>query len=333
MDIGDGRYTIILFQIFYGNEWAGSILLLGGVSMDSSERQRDLIGLVHSSTIFQIIRMNKDAALEAEDRTRGNLYSDILSGNIATEEQLVVRAAKMNISPQRCHAVVVAQITGEENISRNESADQAISAKFARIMRRAGESISQKCTVIPEGGGWMLILPFHDNIDKNRSARIESICRKILEESAGVTGLDVFLGVSGFFESLLDLPDGYRQANAAIRIGRKIAEGKKIFFHEKMGIYSLLDIEDMKSFRGACTRKIDALTAQCGKNAKTILDTLEAYFDAGESLKGTAAILDIHVNTVKYRIDKSKETLGNVPFEDGTEKLLLHLLLKMRKFL
>jgi DNA-binding PucR family transcriptional regulator len=39
------------------------------------------------------------------------------------------------------------------------------------------------------------------------------------------------------------------------------------------------------------------------------------------------------VNTVKYRIDKSKEILGSVYFEDGTEKLSLHLLLKMRKIL
>jgi purine catabolism regulator len=102
---------------------------------------------------------------------------------------------------------------------------------------------------------------------------------------------------------------------------------------DRMGIYSLLDAEDMASFRKTCTKRIENLTERQGKNAKTIFDTAEVYFDTGESLNDTAKALNIHVNTVKYRIDKLRENLGSAYFDGGREKLSFHLLLKMRKIL
>ena len=49
-----------------------------------------------------------------------------------------------------------------------------------------------------------------------------------------------------------------------------------------------------------------------------LLKTLRAYLDSGESVSRTAARLQIHRNTITYRIAKCREITG-LDLEDGNE--------------
>ena len=42
---------------------------------------------------------------------------------------------------------------------------------------------------------------------------------------------------------------------------------------------------------------------------KALLDTLTAYLTSGENLKNTAEFLYIHINTLKYRLEKISKLL------------------------
>ena len=63
-----------------------------------------------------------------------------------------------------------------------------------------------------------------------------------------------------------------------------------------------------------------------------LLDTLEAYLDRGGDATRTAAELHIHRSTFYYRLSRI-ESIAGVDLRDGTQRLALHLGLKLRRVL
>ena len=129
------------------------------------------------------------------------------------------------------------------------------------------------------------------------------------------------------------LRDSLCQANNAIKLGQKIAYPGNIYFYGEMGIYSLLSADSTEHFHKMCRNELIIISQALGKNADSTLDTLEVYFDTNCNLKETAEVMDIHINTVKYRIDKAKSTLNCFVIKNNEGGLKLHLLLKMRHLL
>lgn len=84
-------------------------------------------------------------------------------------------------------------------------------------------------------------------------------------------------------------------------------------------------------FKLNCESEIDKIVQSTGRDNTSLLDTLEVFLDSNESLIATSKKLDIHVNTVKYRIERIKKIIGDETFNNCDTKLKLHLALKVRK--
>jgi purine catabolism regulator len=70
-----------------------------------------------------------------------------------------------------------------------------------------------------------------------------------------------------------------------------------------------------------------------GKNSEVLLETLETFFDLNENVTRTAKKMFVHPNTIKYRINRIKDIIGNDYFDNNDNKLKLQISLKMRKYL
>lgn len=58
----------------------------------------------------------------------------------------------------------------------------------------------------------------------------------------------------------------------------------------------------------------------------SLLRTVSAYLDSGSSLEGTARVLFLHPNTVRYRLRKAADACGLDP-ADPREGFTLHVAL------
>ena len=143
-------------------------------------------------------------------------------------------------------------------------------------------------------------------------------------------------GVSAVYSTL----DGYRTAH---REARQVTEcvrrfsplgGPALFTAEELGVGSLLlsssDAEAVSSF---AEQTVGELVREHSK--ADLLTTLCSFFENMGSIRGSAAALDVHENTIRYRLSRVEELTGLAIMHDPDAQLrarlsLLVLMLKGR---
>jgi sugar diacid utilization regulator len=211
------------------------------------------------------------------------------------------------------------------------------SMRFRTCLRAAiihGQHVL-KSAVLTQSEGHLVVLHFrHDTKPNVLESQIRVIYKAMREQLPRLPGIrDLHVGVGEVQGSLMLLAQSCRQANRAIVLGRKTNGSEGLYFFGQMGIYSLVDAKSMEEFHSNCAREMEAFAKTCGVNTGIYLDTLEAYFDYGESPTAVATALGLHLNTVRYRLKRISELLGEGFFKDGKEKMRMYMLIKMQKII
>jgi sugar diacid utilization regulator len=299
------------------------------------ERQVDMLALSHSATSLAIVHMKKRAVMEAEDKMRGDLYSSLLDGTARAEGAASMQAAKLGIPLNGVYCVAEMKICYARPAALDGGRIAANAECIFEPVRRSLRQFHEKNALIAKKDGCFMVLNLARGVTQAcLDEKIQAVFSCAKGAAAGLPASpEILIGVGGMQESLMRIAMSGGQAGRALRLGSRVARGRGVFNFGKMGVYSLLDVDSMEDFSANCAQELGLISRLCGENANTYLDTLEAYFDLGESMTAAAKSLDIHVNTVKYRINKLKEALGEAVFSDGQEKMRIYLLTKMRKLL
>jgi sugar diacid utilization regulator len=241
--------------------------------------------------------------LQPEEKNRVDLYSDLLRGSVESEEYISVRADRLDIPLNGRHNVLEVIVDGELT-QQSEIAHARFGTFLQHMVRKACGQYVQRIAVLPRSEGHLVVLHFNQKTKEDViETQIRDIYKFIHEQLSVLPDVNkLFVGVGEVQESLILLARSCSQANRAITLGRKISESGGLFFFGKMGIYSLVDAKSMDEFHGNCLREMELFVEKSGANAGIYLDTLEAYFDFGESPTAVAAALGLHLNTVRYRL-------------------------------
>jgi len=139
-------------------------------------------------------------------------------------------------------------------------------------------------------------------------------------------------GVSSAFLSLHDTFRYYTQALRSSDSGGRINHGGGVFYYDEMLPYCIAMLlskrYDLGDFRPACLEKIQCYDEE---NGTCLLETLEQYLlHVGDPVEASKA-LNIHRNTLLYRINKIKEFTG-IDLGNGDERLKIQLWLKFNQY-
>ena len=118
-------------------------------------------------------------------------------------------------------------------------------------------------------------------------------------------------GVSADFGSLTGTNAAYTQAIRALDLGSRLDPGGLMFAYEDLCYFDMMSIceksADLLSFCHPAIRRLLQYDAEHGSSH---LATLCAYLRSGCSMIKTAAELDLHRNTIKYRISQISQIIG-----------------------
>ena len=124
------------------------------------------------------------------------------------------------------------------------------------------------------------------------------------------TGAELLFGVSSAAAGFAGIPRGYVEAEQALRIATPsrpiVAVGEIAAFHY------LLMAADART-RAVISGKGAGLASLDSSTRATITETIDAYVAEDLSVGRTAARLRVHVNTVRYRLDRVAELTGHNP--------------------
>ncbi len=139
------------------------------------------------------------------------------------------------------------------------------------------------------------------------------------------------IGLGRPVRTIEDWRDSYQEALAARRMAAQWRIESPLFFGD-LGIYRLLSLLlETPELRSFYRETLGDLISERYSNDEFI-KTLEVFFEEDGNLSQTAKKLNIHRNTLLYRMDRIAQ-IGNFDLANSETRLSVHLALKIRRLL
>src|SRR6185369_16030168 len=136
----------------------------------------------------------------------------------------------------------------------------------------------------------------------------------------------LLIGVGSFYRGKDGAILAYEEARRALNLGLSIGEQKNMYHIDDLGMIATLAGGNKKWQDNFVRRLLMKLLAE-----EYLLETVEVFFDKNMSLTQTSKQLNIHRNTLLYRLDKIKKVTGLDPrkFNDAVELKVALILNRM----
>lgn len=140
---------------------------------------------------------------------------------------------------------------------------------------------------------------------------------------------DCALGLGRYYDSVPGIARSYRDARAALDLGRSLRGSNQVYCLDALGPAMFVGPVDIETKLELARQLLAPLLAE-----SELHTTLLAFFEENASIVGTAQRLSIHRNTLSYRLDKVATLTGQDPrrLDDATQLYLALLLLKLPVF-
>jgi purine catabolism regulator len=167
---------------------------------------------------------------------------------------------------------------------------------------------------------------------------VERRLRELAEDlfavaARAVDGEALCAGTSRPHVRLGGLPHAALEAREALRIGRRVYGPGRLIRYADLGLYRVLHtLRDTPELRAFYEQTLGPLAEYDRKTGQNLIETLEAFFSCHGNLSQTAMRLQLHRNSLLYRIGRIQE-VGGVDLEDPEIRLSLQVALKARRLL
>ncbi len=287
--------------------------------------------------------------LPNQHEVKNKLIFDLLHGRIQDEEQILTQARflGMDLTPPRAVVLIDASDylfgngNGRNGGSGNPQGDSG-GMQAARVQRQAQFIISSIvsffhlsnetiCAYIGEGTVAVLKATNTKNLtpwvsgegagdDINGSwanlAALKRAANALLARLRNDTGGSVSIAIGRYHPGLRGLGHSYRDARAALTLGRRIRGHNRVHCLDEMGVAGFVGISDDRTKHELAQYLLGPLDHE-----PELLHTLSTFFAANCSPSATASDLAIHRNTLSYRLDKIAALTGLDPrrFDDAVQ--------------
>lgn len=290
------------------------------------------------ATVATLALIKHRAVQDAEQRLRRDLIEDLLSGERWTVGRLAEQARALGWQLDAKPVVVLLDFGEVRRYSLNgHGPDQPrlrwVREQFLKIVKQTLADRNPDSIMVERGDGFIILphLPLADVYQIREQARglVEAIAEQV--RSGGLNVRYTIAG-GGFHDGVEGLRHSYREAQQAMEVGARLLMRRPIWFDD-VHLYLLLDLFSRSAeVHDWFTRTLGALVEYDRRNKTRMVQTLEAYFDTSQSLQQAAQALHIHPNTLKYRLQRIKQILGQDPFR-GEHQLQFYLATKVARLL
>ena len=154
---------------------------------------------------------------------------------------------------------------------------------------------------------------------------IIKLCQK------AVCDIPIIMGIGETVSTIAGSHISYQEALKALEIGSKVAGKNAIMHFSDLGSYGVLnEIDNMQELEHCINSSIGLLVDYDAKTNSNLCNTLEVFLKNNFNLKYTAKELNLHYNSLQYRLNKISEITNlDIGSSEGLFSLMLGL--KVRK--
>jgi GAF domain-containing protein len=278
----------------------------------------DMVALRRAATLVALQVSTERRAVEADWEAGSSLVSELLSG--AGDERLVEQRAErvgVRLDAPRVVAFVGSRSGAEETVPDFRT----VAAAFREV------SPELVVHVTAAGGGVAALLEVPGGAEG--AAFVEG-CRDVLRQVLSQLGRDdeLVAGISAVHADREGYGAGYREARQVVDCIRcySTAGGPAIFTADELGAGRMfLSTSDGHLVTAFAEETFGGLVNDESKS--DLLLTLCSFFENMASIRRSAACLDLHENTIRYRLSRIEELTGLAVTHDPDAQLRARLLL------
>jgi len=328
-DAPNAQGTIIASPIGYTTVLRVEKRVAGYLSLvDSNEILDDFDRLVltYGGDVCAIELAKNRAIASAVEQARGDWVQMWLSGTPADDDLLATRAQQAGFDSASMYMVAVFRSTTEAGTSLPlESLISLVRDDMTR--RQINGAVGQYVDVI------VALYPLENQgaVVRVRGTVDEMRAQLAMRTPSG----KVAAGISRAARGLAALRESYREAKDALSIAQELGEKEDTTFYGDLKLYQFLlamkerNLDHMRRFYDESLR---LLVDHDDRKQGDLVRTLTGFFEANGNLAKAATDLDVHRNTLVYRLERISELTG-LDLNDADNRLILHLALKIQRVL
>ncbi len=285
----------IVAPIIVAQRIIGYVWIIAG---DRDLNELDELAIDHAATAAAVLMLKNREVQDAELRLRGDLLDQLLSLSGAPEPDLAERVHKLGFNVNRPYQVMIIQ-------GRPPAGESQLS--LARKIERWLNQVDGPALVVPRGDRVVVAL------QSGRPAQGVPLARRLVE-SMDHPAQPLRVGVGNSVDSLQDLSRSYGQAAEALRIAEELNRPAAVYSFHSLGMYHWLHHLPEEVLEGnRYLHAVRALADHDQTQKGELLSTLEAFLDAGGQRSAAAEKLNIHRNSLAYRLRRIEEVLNLDP--------------------
>jgi PucR family transcriptional regulator, proline-responsive transcriptional activator len=261
------------------------------------------LNLLHKTADFVALVYNR-LSHEAGNGDCREIIKDILDDKIKDERELQVRMISRNWGSNKRYQLIAIDLANS-------------SEEYTQYVLEGIDGISGNIKKLVHNH-FVLVL-------------LENSYRKN-EVLAYVERYELAAGVSDVFDRVLDIKTQFAKAKQALYIGRMLGHKLSIFnFSEYRFIDMLYAFQSAVSCETYYHPIVGELELYDKKNKTEFSKTLLAYLEHGKSVHKASEALNLHKNTVNYRVQRIKE-LFDFDYDNDSDINHIFLSLKIKEF-
>jgi sugar diacid utilization regulator len=294
-----GSPGALVGRIRIGAELLGHVVV---EDIDPASHDLDVRAVEHAATVLALEIVKERVARATEERLRSDFLADLIDGREDAEERVAERARHHGLALDAEHRVVVVALDERPTYTAREQVRRAAGAVVSEglpgsLVGEVGDAVA---AAIPCGAEPAALEQVREAIARTR-ARVAEVA----------PGLTLSVGIGAVARTARDLPASYADARRCVDVLRRLRRPGETMAADDLGLLGLfVDNARPEELSTLARHVLGPVLERDARSGSALLQTLEAYLEAGCDARACAAALFVHVNTVKYRLRQVEELCG-----------------------
>lgn len=328
----EGPIEHIVCPVMVGPMTLGEIIVWG--RLEEPPKSIDLIAIEHGTTVAALKMMEMRSITEAEERFRNEILEGLLSSTLDERERAIQMSNDLGNRLMPPYAVILVgpDYPDGTTLTKAQSIEKRHIDSSLHLSERYIRAVEPDASFWYQGPRLVIFFPFpKSKLAESRSylnKELHSICDRIRIENAPYT---VSMGISPGVYALDDFRLAYECARQSLEIGSSVQTKNtgQVTHYEDLGLFRIVSIaESRASLERFCYDAIGPLLTYDRENDTELASTLRTFLEQNQNSAKTAKLLFIHYNTLRYRLERIKEILGEV-LENPQQRLEIELALQL----
>ena len=314
--------SCVLAPVAVGDAILGYLAILAEGDRVLTGDDLDLQIVQHAATVYALSLMRERMAAEVAHQLKDELFEVLLLGRTQDEQVARERAMRLGIfqAAGATYRVIVIVAHPPADEDRPETGAQRrrlldnLAEQLCRLSTDALSSVRDEELVV-------LIPAAADARELGRAA--------VYRASELLPDWRITVGIGGVCSSAGAIARSYAQARRALETAQRFGHQSEVAMFDDLGVYRLLfHVSDSDELRGFTDQILGPLIDYDQRHGADLVRTLGSFLDNNGNLQATARNLNLHVNSVAYRMQRIAAIAG-LDLEQSEDRLQAHVALKI----